>query len=335
MDPKGDTSIRRRWVAGLVVLVTVGATGAGLEWRRARGAACAPERALVLELAGVYRTELPIPPRAIAPLGDSLFLAVGPDGALTWLGAPVPGPGLGLDLQRIYRGVSGSRGLALAYTDNEVFGLPAGSDLWRTLAIDDSLRMLRIAEPVGDGRTLWLVAGSAREIQVTRAERGTGSEYRPGRVWHLDGNWRLRPREDGSALAFGTRLPFEVVRLGPDEAVEVLGRVADSPLFRAFPDSAAPFVVGAVSLDCDRVLLTVADLRSPERRLVALDAANGAVLKITAMQGTLGFFASRPERRVLFGYRDTTDGGEVLVYRWTWQDQHPGTRASPAEGGEP
>lgn len=65
--------------------------------------------------------------------------------------------------------------------------------------------------------------------------------------------------------------------------------------------------------------MTIADTRSRLRALLLVDLESGRLLRSAELNATMGFFDSNPADRQLLGIRLTDEGGEVLVYRWSWE----------------
>ncbi len=289
--------------------------------RSSAAEACAPDARLRLELSRVVSGPFVAPPVALIPNGDSSFIALDQSGTIRSVG---DGPELaGLDPSLAYAGATRGGDESIVYTDRTLFRLASGRDVWAPLALDSVAGIRSVAVDGADG-SLWIATGDDDHFTVRRFNSRQRSgpadreAFRNSGAWELTGNWRLAPVGAGAALAISTRLPFEVSRLHGDGRSTALTPLRMSDRYPIWPDSAAPYVSGLAPLDCGGVLVTLADLRSRTRWLFLIDERSAEVRKTTKIEATMGFFYADPEDHALYGFRATRDGGEMLVYRWTW-----------------
>jgi hypothetical protein len=316
----------------VVASLAIGFWACGGDPDRSAGLAlCGSDARLELSLEGSYRTSLTVPPGSATAHTDEVILLLGGLGDLRIIQGDKEE--VHPD-RRVFRGLASAPVGSLAFTDSEVVVYLDG--LWSDLDTGALLSPIRSA--VADPQTgdYWFVSGES-EARITRMRVGprsaAGLSLTDVQSWDVPGNWRVLPHGNG-ALLVSTRRPFDMVGLSADGAHSRLGDLADSDKFPAWPDSAAPYLVSAWPLDCDRGLLTVADARSSHRALLVVGSAGGQVLRGTSIDANMGFFDAHTATERLFAFRMSEHGGEVLVYRWSWVTDDPG-RNNPNGGRIP
>lgn len=276
-----------------------------------QGRSCSDDERLELALEATVTSNLRVPPASAAAFGPGGVLFLGGAGTLASVGVDVEFD----NRQRamVFRGLVGHPAGALAFTESSVFLISAGG--LEELEVPGDLVPIRTIARDRVSGSFFFVVGDTRSVRVVEVKL-SGDRVKLVSEWTAEGNFKVLPGDP--TLLVGTTTPFPLLRLAPNRTPEKIGDLAGSEVLLSWPDSAAPYLIGSTSLDCGRGLLTIADTRSRLRALLLVDLESGRLVRSAELNATMGFFDSSPASRQLFGMRLTDEGGEVLVYRWSW-----------------
>lgn len=313
----------RPWILRLVVwLPSIGALAGCLYSLEAQPPVqstvedCESTQIFELHLRDFFTSPLDVAPMEVKVLTDSIFIALDQQRRIHRFGR-------GRDASfaqsfQLFKGLAQDHKGILAFTNEAVFRLDEDMETWHELQFEEEITYLTLLG-ANSNNELWLVDDHEESGVIHRMEPrdSTYMMYRTMVTWEIPGDWQLSAIAPERAFVISRRFPFEMAGLFGTGEIHWLGSLASS--FDSVSDSTSVYVSGIVRLDCNRLLITLSDLRSSERRLFIVDSDSGALVSQGDLDSTMGFFGSEPRRRRGFAFRSTREGGEVLIYRWTWR----------------
>lgn len=131
---------------------------------------------------------------------------------------------------------------------------------------------------------------------------------------------RLHAAPNGTVLAAEVGSPYTITALDAGLRVRWSYEVGSSSLFqRARPASGELYSLGAIPLDCERVVQTFTDLQSERRLFVVFDARRQRALRVTELAEAVGLVHAIGHTNSLVGAVERPGGRSVLTFLWTWE----------------
>ena len=87
--------------------------------------------------------------------------------------------------------------------------------------------------------------------------------------------------------------------------------------------------MAALSLDRGRILQVITDLRGSARWLIVYSDSARRIERSRRIDTPVGFVQSLTEPQLLVGFVEKAEEGEIVFFRWNWQEAHIYSRRDP------
>ena len=294
---------------------------------------CSSAKGLQLDLERVIPTPYTISPLDFARITDTTFLALTRAGEIHILrSGESKAKSLG---KTVMNGIEAGHGQLLAFTDQQFYRFDESVGKWRLFNIPVNRDRIRAAESSPSGSVLWTITSGGGQYVVRGFRITPQTEFKAEETqhWGFPRAVRMTSVSNERLVVASVRPPFQIQELtfgsDPVEMTEVTIEEIENRT------AGTILATNLVTLDCNSVVLILAELESNTRWITVIDMHIGRIKSQVRVKATMSFFDSDPKNRRLFSYHETNRGGEVLVYRWTWISKSVGEMQTDAKRREP